>query len=290
MVGSRWIYKIKYVVHNSVEKYKAMFVAKGYAQKEGIDYEETFAPVARYTSIRTVISLAAQMGWEIHQMDVKTAFLNEKMGFVKSDADLNLYYLVVENESLILVLYVDDLFLTGSSRLIEDCKKNPATEFDMKDLGRMHYFLGLEVSQQKGEIFLGQGRYATEILKRFRMGDYRPTATPMITNWKKIDASKDKDVDPTLYRQLIGSVMYLVNTNPDICYAVNTLSQFMVEPKRAHWAAAKHVLRYLQGTVDYGLLYTKGKDIRLSGFTDVDWVGSSVDRKSTSRYCFNIGS
>eukprot|EP00253_Pinus_taeda_P010734 PITA_10734 len=91
----------------------------------------------------------------------------------------------------------------------------------------MHYFLGLEVWQQKGEIFLGQGRYATEILKRFGMEDYRPMATPMITNWKKIDASKDEDVDRTLYRQLIRSLMYLVNTRADICYAVNTLSQFM---------------------------------------------------------------
>ena len=115
-------------------------------------------------------------------------------------------------------------------------------------------------------------------------------ATPMITNWKKIDASEDKDVDPTLYQQLIGSLMYLVNTKPDICYAVNTLSQFMVEPKRAHWAAAQHILRYLQGTVDYGLLYTKGKDIKLSGFTDADSAGSSVDRKSTSGYYFNIRS
>eukprot|EP00253_Pinus_taeda_P032348 PITA_32348 len=154
------------------------------------------------------------------------------MGFVKSDANPNFYYLVVENEPLILVLYVDDLFLTGSSKLIEDCKKNIATEFDMKDLGRMHYFLGLEVWQQKGEIFLG----------------------------------------------------------PEICYAVNTLSQFIAKPKRAHWAATKLVLRYLQGTVNYGLLYTRSKDIKLSGFTDADWAGSSVDRKSTSRYCFNIGS
>ena len=121
------------------------------------------------------------------------------MGFVKSDADRNLYYLVVENEPLILVLYVNDLFLTRSSRLIGDCKKNLAAEFDMKDLGRMHHFLGLEVWQQKGEIFLGQGRYAIEILKRFGMEDCRPMATPMIANWKKIDASEDKDVDPTLY-------------------------------------------------------------------------------------------
>jgi len=188
--------------------------------------------------------------------------------------DLNLYYLVIEIEPLILVLYVDDLFLIGSSRLIEDCKKNLATEFDMKDLGQMHYFLKLEVWQQKGEIFLGQGRYATEILKRFEMGECRPMAMPMITNWKNIDASDDKDVNPTLYQHLIGSLMYLVNTRPDICYTVNTLGQFMVEPKRAHWVASKHVLRYLQGTVDYGLLYNKGKNIRLSGFTNADWAGS----------------
>ena len=82
------------------------------------------------------------------------------------------------------------------------------------------------------------------------MEDYRPIATPMITNWKKIDTSEDDEAHPALYRQLIGSLMYLVNTRPDICYAVNTLSQFMVERRRAHWAAAKHVLRYLQGIVE----------------------------------------
>ena len=96
-----------------------------------------------------------------------------------------------------------------------------------------------------GEIFLGQGRYAIEILKRFKMEDCRSMATPMITNWKKIDTSEDDEADPTLYRQLIGSLMYLVNTRQNICYGVNTFSQFMVEPRRAHWAEAKHVLRYL---------------------------------------------
>ena len=140
----------------------------------------------------------------------------------------------------------------------------------MKDLGLMHYFLGLEVWQQKGEIFLGQGRYTTEILKIFQMEDCRPMMTPMITNWKKIDTSEDDEADPTLYRQLIGSLMYLVNTRPNICYAVNTLNQFMVEPKRAHWATTKHVLRYLKGTIKFGLRYTKGNEIQLSGFTDAD--------------------
>jgi len=112
----------------------------------------------------------------------------------------------------------------------------------------------------------------------------------MITNWKKIDASGEKEVDPTLYRQLIGSLMYLVNNSPDICFAVNTLSQFMVELKRVHWAATKHILRYVCRTIIYGLKYTRGDDVRLSGFTDADWAGSSVNGKSTSGYCFSIGS
>ena len=108
-------------------------------------------------------------------------------------------------------------------------------------------------------------------------------AIPMITNWKKIDASKDKEVDPILYRERIGSLMYLVNTRPDICFAVNTLSQFMVEPKRAHMATTRHILRYVRGTVGYGLKYTRGDDVRLSGFTNADWAGSSVDRKKYLR-------
>ena len=91
-----------------------------------------------------------------------------------------------------------------------------------------------------------------------------------------------------MYRQLIGSLMYLVNMRPDIHYAVNTLSQFMVEPRKAHWAAAKHILRYLRGTVEYGLKYTKGNEIQLSGFTDADWAGSIVDQKSTSGYCYRL--
>ena len=114
----------------------------------------------------------------------------QKIRFVKRDTYPNLYYLMVGSEPSILVLYVDDIFLAGSSRLIKDCKENLATEFNMKDLGQMHYFLGLVVWQQKGEIFLGQGRYTTEILKRFLMEDSRPMMTPMITNWKKLTRLK----------------------------------------------------------------------------------------------------
>eukprot|EP00253_Pinus_taeda_P002301 PITA_02301 len=302
VVTSRWLYKVKHAADGSIEKFKARFVAKGFSQGEGVDYEETFAPVARYTSIRSIISIAAEMGWKIHQMDVKTTFLNgfiqeevyieqpqgfevhgkeshvcrlkkalyglkqaprawysridtylQGMGFTKSEADPNLYFIVIGEEPLILVLYVDDLVITGAERLIEHCKRDLATEFEMKDIGLMHYFLGLEVWQEEGHFFLGQGKYIVDILSRFHMEDCRPMSTPMITNWKKLHASDSELVDPTLYRQLIGSLMYLVNTRPDICFAVNTMSQFMCEPRKVHWVAAKHILRKSTSGCCFGL-------------------------------------
>ena len=194
VVTSKWIHKIKHAADGSIEKYKARFVAWGFSQKEGIDYEETFAPVSRYTSIRSVLSLAVVMKWKIHQIDVKTAFLNgvveeevyveqplgfethdreshvcrlkkalyglkqaprtwygridsflSSLGFTKSKADSNLYYKVEDGNPVMLLLYVDDLFVTGMDGLIADTKRKLATEFEMKDLGMMHYFLGMEV-------------------------------------------------------------------------------------------------------------------------------------------------
>jgi len=232
-------------------------VAKEFSQKEGIDYEETFTPVARYFSIWTIISPAAEMGWRVHQMNFKNAFLNgvikeevyilqpegfdvenrethvcrlhralyrlkqaprawysridnylREMGFQRSEADQNLYFLTDE-VPLILVLYVDDIFLTGGERFIGDCKSNLAVEFERKYLGLMHYFLGLEFWQRDGCFFIGQGEYAVEILKRFMMEDCKPMAIPLVSNWRKIDASGSDGFDPTLYCQLIGSIMYL---------------------------------------------------------------------------------
>jgi hypothetical protein len=196
----------------------------------------------------------------------------------------------VNNASVILLLYVDDLFLTGAESLITQCKKELASEFDMKDLGLMHYYLGLEVWQKHGEVFLGQGKYAVKILQKFGMMDCKSMATPMTTDIRKVRDSDSDPVDPSLYRQLIGSLMYLVNTRPDICFVVNTLSQFQVEPRHEHWTAAKHVLRYIRRTINYGLRYTSSSDIQLHGFTDSDWVGSAEDRRSTSGMCFSLGS
>jgi hypothetical protein len=218
VVTPRWIYKIKHAVDGSIEKYKARFVARGFSQIEGVKYDKTFAPIARYTSIRSIIALAASMGWKLHQMNVKTTFLNgeieeevyieqpegfvvhnEKshvcglkkalyglkqtshawyenmdgflmsLGFNKSAVDPNLYYHIDGNECPILFLYVDDLFLTGSERLIVECKQALTAKFEMKDLSLMHYFLGLEVWQGIDEIFLSQGKYTMETLKKFSM-------------------------------------------------------------------------------------------------------------------------
>jgi hypothetical protein len=122
------------------------------------------------------------------------------------------------------------------------------------------------------------------------MEDSRPMTTPMITNWKKLHASESQLVDSTLYHYLIGSLMYMVNTRLNICFVVNILSEFMVEPRREHWVAEKYVLRYLYGAVDYGLDYQRGDRVRLVGYTDLDWVGCVSDRKSTLGCCFGLGS
>jgi hypothetical protein len=214
----------------------------------------------------------------------------QSMGFTKSEVDPNLYFMLVGEDPLILVLYVDDIFLTGSEEFIAWCEPNLASEFKMKGIGLMHYFLGLEVWQVSGEIFLEQGKYAIEILKRFRMEDCKSMATPMITNLKKIDTLDSELMDPRIYRQLVGSLMYLVNAKVDMCFVVNTLSQLMVEPRHEHWIAAKHVLRYLRGTVEYGLGYLGVDGVELQGYTDLDWERNSVERKSTSGCCFGLGS
>lgn len=191
---SKWVYKIKHAADASIDKYKAIFVARGFSQQEGIDYDETFPPTTRYTTIISHISIASSMGWNIHQMDVKTNFQNGtideevyieqpqgfelhgkethvyrlekalygliqtlkawyarmdtypiRLGFIKSAADLNLYINVVKNEPVIISLYVDDSLITGVEHRIRQRKKELATKFDMKDLGLMHYYLGLKL-------------------------------------------------------------------------------------------------------------------------------------------------
>jgi hypothetical protein len=128
----------------------------------------------------------------------------------------------------------------------------------------MHYLLGLEVWQSTEKIFLNQGKYAVK-MKRFDMLKCKSMYTPMEMKLKLLVDTSSELVDATLYRQIIGSLMYLTNTRLDICFA---LSQYLVEPRRVHIVAAKHMMRYLKGTLDFGLYYTRDHDFRLSGYTD----------------------
>ena len=134
------------------------------------------------------------------------------LGFRKSEVDVNLYHIVVEGKILIIVLYVNDLILTGDEKLIKSCKEGLAREFEMKDMGLIHYFLGMEVWQGDGELFVSQGKYANEILMKFHMESSIPMETPLIDNWRKEDATSGEVVEATIYRKLVGSLMYLVNT------------------------------------------------------------------------------
>jgi hypothetical protein len=161
----------------------------------------------------------------------------------------------VEGKILIIVLYVDDLILTGDEHLTHSCKEDLAKEFEMNDLGLLHYFFGLEIWQRDGELFVSQGKYAREILGKFHMEGCKPMDTPLPGNWRKKDVTSGEVVDATVYRQLVGSLMYLVNTRPNICYAANQLSEAMVEPTKLFWKTSKHVLRYLKGTSEYELWY-----------------------------------
>eukprot|EP00253_Pinus_taeda_P023968 PITA_23968 len=179
----------------------------------------------------------------------------------------------------------------GSEPLMLECKRALAFEFEMKDLALMHYYLGLEVSQRPSEILLYQGKYVVKLLERFGMVDCKSLTTPMEMNFKKLcgDATGLDLANSFEYRQLIGALIFLVNTCPNIRFADNTLSQFMTKPLHAHWVAAKHVLRYLHGMINLGLRYT-AEDVRLHGYIDVDWAGNVIDRKNTLGCCFILGS
>eukprot|EP00253_Pinus_taeda_P004588 PITA_04588 len=134
------------------------------------------------------------------------------LGFTKSEADANLYHIVVKGKLLIIVLYVDDLILTSDDQLIVSSKEDLAREFEMKDMGLMHYFLGMEMWQKDGDLFVSQGKYANEKLRIFHMEKCKPMQTPLACNWRKQDTTSEEVVEATMYRKLVGSLMYLVNT------------------------------------------------------------------------------
>ena len=190
---------------------------------------------------------------------------------------------------LILVLYVDDLILTGSSSsMIQSVQQKLMEQFDMTNLGLLHYFLGLQVHQSSDGIFIYQEKYALDQLQRFGMVDCKTTPTPFQSGVTLTTSCTSPPVNPSMYRQLVGSLLYLTHTKPDIAFAVGLVSRFSQDPHESHWKAAKRILRYIKGTVRFGIQYTTGTP-ELVGFTDSDWAGSVDDRKSTSGFVYHFG-
>ncbi|GAU24969.1 hypothetical protein TSUD_312040 [Trifolium subterraneum] len=339
-IGVKWVYKTKYNEMGQVDKYKARLVVKGYSQKYGIDYNEVFAPVARWETIRTVLALAASKGWCVYQLDVKSAFLhgdldediyveqplgyhqgdNNKVyklkkalyglkqaprawyskietyflceGFQKCPVEHTLFVKRIGNDILIISIYVDDLIVTGNNQnLITDFKMSMKKKFAMSDLGKMKFFLGVEVNQTEEGIFIHQMKYANEILSKFGMQECNSVCSPIVTGCKLVKNENGKACDAKSYKQMVGSLMYLLATRPDLAFAVCLVARFMERPTEMHTAAIKRIMRYVKGTVGLGIMYKRTDDnLQLHGWSDSDYAGDLDDRKSTSGYVFMLGS
>ncbi|XP_020421259.1 uncharacterized protein LOC109949598 [Prunus persica] len=296
VIGVKWVYKTKLNLDGTVQKNKARLVAKGYSQKPGIDYNKTFAPVARLDTIRTLIVLAAQKEWHLYQLDVKSAFLNgvlkEEAGFKKSPSEATLYIKTDEGSGILIVsLYVDDIVYTGSCvKMLEEFKNDMMKHYEMTDLGLLYHFLGMGVVQTDKYIFLHQKKYAMKVIEKFGLKGCKSVATPLVANERLCKEDGSEMADESEYRQIIGSLLYLTATRPDIMFASSLLARFMHNPTKKHIGTAKKVLRYVQGTLDYGVEFKKGKAATLIGYCDNDWAGSEDDRRSTSGYMFTLGS
>ena len=279
VVGCKWVFTVKSRADGSVERYKARLVAKGFTQTYGIDYQETFAFVAKINTIWVLLSLAVNSNWPLFQLDVKNAFLNgdleeevfmslppgfeeelgigrvcrlkkslyglkqsprawferfgkvvRRFGFIQSQADHTMFYKhSSEGKITILIVYVDDIILTG-----DDCgemnrlKKRLAEEFEIKDLGALKYFLGMEFARSKEGIIVNQRKYILDLLDETGMLGCKPAETPLEPN-VKLQPAKTEDVkDKERYQRLVGRLIYLSHTRPDITFSVSAVSPLII--------------------------------------------------------------
>ncbi|KAJ0844517.1 putative RNA-directed DNA polymerase [Helianthus annuus] len=210
-------------------------------------------------------------------------------GFVCSRADPSLFVLHRDSCIMYLLVYVDDLILTGnqshSLKSFISCLNN---KFAIKDLGELNYFLGLEVTYTKNGLFLNQSKYTIDILNRAKMLEAKPAPTPLSTNVSFVSTGESFP-DVTHYRSIVGALQYLTITRPDISYAVNQVSQFLHAPTVAHYQEVKRILRYLKGTAAYGLHYTRPSHTSLLGYSDADWARCLETRRSTYGYSIFLG-
>ncbi|GKB99788.1 zinc finger, CCHC-type containing protein [Tanacetum coccineum] len=309
-LGCKWIFKRKMKVDGTIDKFKARLVIQGFRQKEGIDYFDTYAPVARITTIRLLLALAAIHNLVIHQTDVKTAFLN-------GDLDEEVYikqpegFVMPGNEhkvcKLVKSLYrlkqapkqwhqkFDEVVLS-SGFLLNQSDKCVYSKFDssgkvlfsMKDMGEANVILGIKFKRENKGIVITQSYYIEKILKKFNRKDCSLVSTPM-DPVEKLKPNTGKHVDQLKYSRAIGCLMYaMTSTRPDIAYVVGKLSRFTSNPNRQHSKAITRVFKYLRGTMNYGLSYV-GYPSVLEAYSDASWINHVEDSSSTSRWVFLLG-
>ncbi|CAM8901660.1 unnamed protein product [Rhodiola kirilowii] len=336
-ITCKWIYTVKTRSDGSLERYKARLVARGFQQEYGRDYDETFAPVAHMTTIRTLLAVASVREWSISQLDVKNAFLNGELreevymrpppgysipdgmvlrlrrslyglkqaprawferfssvvtaaGFTASDHDPALFIHTSTRGRTLLLLYVDDMLITGDDlQHIAFVKEHLNTQFLMKDLGPIRYFLGIEFSSTPDGFFLSQEKYIRDLLDRASLSDQRTVDTPMELNVHLRPTDGEPLEDPTRYRHLVGSLVYLGVTRPDISYPVHILSQFVSAPTHLHYSHLLRVLRYLRGSISRHLFFPRSCSFQLRAYSDATWASDHSDRRSLSAYCVFLG-
>nr|GFA52089.1 hypothetical protein [Tanacetum cinerariifolium] len=251
-------------------------MAQGHTQEEGIDYDEVFAPVARIEAIRLFLAYASFMGFTVYQMDVKSAFLygtiDEKVGTI----DQTLFIRSQRGDFILVQVYVDDIIFGSSNpQLYKEFEALMHEKFQMSAMGELNFFFGLQVLQKEDGIFLSQDKYVGDILKKFGYLDVRSSNTPMDKEnpWGKDGTGKD--VDLYLYRSMIGSLMYLTASRPDIMFAICACVKHQVTPKECHLHAVKRIFRYLKGHPKLGLWYPKDSPFDLVAYSDSDYGGAT---------------
>ncbi|XP_022857366.1 uncharacterized protein LOC111378405 [Olea europaea var. sylvestris] len=208
-----------------------------------------------------------------------TSYL-QKHGFSRGGADRTLFIRYIEENFTIAQIYVDDIiFGSPLESLAFEFAECLQREFEMSMVGELSYFLGLQVRQTEDGLFISQSKYAKDLVKRFRLDSKKHTRTPMSTTLKLGRDPSGKSVDPSLYRSMIGSLLYLTATRPDIAFSVGVCARFQADPKESHLSSVRRIIRYISGTVDLGIFYSRNFNLDLAGYSDADWAGNADDRK-----------
>ncbi|GKA37464.1 putative ribonuclease H-like domain-containing protein, partial [Tanacetum coccineum] len=234
---------------------------------------EASNPVARIDAFRLFLAYASYKYFMVYQMDVKSAFLYGK----------------IKEEVYVCQPLDDVIFGSTKKKLCTEFKKMMHKKFQMSSMGELTFFLGLQVKQKEDGIFISQDKYVTEILKKFGFSDVKTANTPMETHKPLLKDADGEDVDEHMYRSMIGSLMYLTSSRPDIMFVVCVCARFQVNPKVSHLHAVKRIFRYLKGQPKLGLWYPKDSPFDLVAYTDSDYAGASLDRKSTIGGCQFLG-